>query len=130
MKAFIKIHGESHIFIGSRPKNRKESLKRLQLASGILSATQFARNRRKGQDSRRPKGKNPKPLEPITLIANLFRGLYIPGTNGDSGIEHIYMILDTLSKESGAKGGNKSLRNSTAQMDSIDTIQLLALIKC
>ncbi|KAJ5388621.1 hypothetical protein N7509_011162 [Penicillium cosmopolitanum] len=129
MEAFIKIHGESHIFIGSRPKDRKDSLKRLQIASGMSSATQFARNRRKEQDSRRPKGKNPKPLEPITPISTLFRGLYIPWIDGDSGIKNIYMILDKLSKESGAKGGNKALRNSKAQRDSIDTIQLLTLIK-
>jgi hypothetical protein len=30
MDAFIKIHGESHIFIGSRPKTAGESLNRLE----------------------------------------------------------------------------------------------------
>ncbi|KAL4883353.1 hypothetical protein BJY04DRAFT_216652 [Aspergillus karnatakaensis] len=37
MDAFIKIHGESHIFVGARPKNATESLQRLELATGISS---------------------------------------------------------------------------------------------
>lgn len=47
MEAFIKIHGESHLFIGARPSNVIGSLNGLELAAGVSSVADFARGARK-----------------------------------------------------------------------------------
>ncbi|KAL4744107.1 hypothetical protein BDV11DRAFT_201525 [Aspergillus similis] len=95
MDAFIKTHGESHIFIGSRPKNANESLKRLELATGISSAANFARDSR----SRRfhnPDGKHSRSLKPTTTVANLFFTQYVDGAGEGAGIKS---KLESSSKE-------------------------------
>ncbi|KAJ5917124.1 hypothetical protein N7466_010678 [Penicillium verhagenii] len=139
METFIKIHGESHIFIGSRPRNASESLNRLELATGISSATKFARDSRNRSAFHRPNGKNSRILEPTTTVANLFRGQYVAGCRKeDEGIENIDKVLDALSKEAGLEATSKEaqLRNPQKilqrkwdQTHHIGTIQLLALIK-
>ncbi|RAK78531.1 uncharacterized protein BO72DRAFT_467795 [Aspergillus fijiensis CBS 313.89] len=68
--AFVKIHGESHIFVGARPKNASESLNRLELATGISSATHFARDSRGSGPFHKPDGKNARMLKPTTTVAN------------------------------------------------------------
>lgn len=139
METFIKIHGESHIFIGSRPKNASESLDRLELATGISSATKFARDSRNRNDFHRPNGKNPRILEPTTTVANLFRGQYVVGLRkGEEGIENIDKVLDTLSrtprlettsKKSPLTNPQEVLQRKWADTHRIGTIQLLALVK-
>lgn len=138
MEAFIKIHGESHIFIGSRPKNASESLNRLELATGISSTAKFARNPRNRQDFHRPDGKNPRVLTPTTTIANLFRAQYVTGFREDDGIRSIDKVLDTLSQEPCLKATSKELQPSNLQVmfqrkwshtRNIGTLQLLTLLK-
>ncbi|CAG8907789.1 unnamed protein product [Penicillium egyptiacum] len=138
METFIKIHGESHIFIGSRPKNASESLNRLELATGISSAARFARDSRNREDFHRPDGKNPRVLTPTTTIANLFRDQYVPGFRQDGGIRNIDNVLDTLSHEPSLKVPSKELQPSNPQVmfqrkwsntRNIGTLQLLALLK-
>lgn len=77
MEAFIEIHGKSHIFIGSRPKNAGESLNRLELATGMSSAARFARDSRNKECFHRPDGKNPRVLTPTTTISTMFLKLLI-----------------------------------------------------
>jgi hypothetical protein len=138
METFIKIHGESHIFIGSRPKNASESLNRLELATGISSAARFARNPRDRQEFHRPDGKNPRVLTPTTTIANLFRSQYVAGLGEDDGIRNIDKALDTLSKEPPLKATGKEVQPSNPQnmfqqkwshTRHIGTLQLLTLLK-
>ncbi|CDM34525.1 hypothetical protein DTO006G1_533 [Penicillium roqueforti] len=138
MEAFIKIHGESHIFIGSRPKNASESLNRLELATGISSAAKFARGSRKRQDFHRPDGKNPRVLTPTTTIANLFRAQYVSGFREEDGIRTIDNVLDTLSQEPCLRETSKELQPSDLQVmfqqkwshtRNIGTLQLLTLLK-
>jgi hypothetical protein len=141
METFIKIHGESHIFIGSRPKDASESLNRLELATGISSATKFARNSRDAHSRKefhRPDGKNPRVLMPTTTIANLFRAQYIPGVGEGGSSKGIHTILDTLSQELCLKVTSKELQPSNLQIMSqqkwtqtrnVDTLQLLTLLK-
>lgn len=139
METFIKIHGESHIFIGSRPKNASESLNRLELATGISSATKFARDSRNRSDFQRPNGKNPRILEPTTTVANLFRGQYVVGIRKEEeGIENIDKVLDMLSQGSSLEATSKKiqptnpqkvLQRKWAHTHHIGTIQLLALVK-
>lgn len=139
METFIKIHGESHIFIGSRPKDASESLNRLELATGISSATKFARDSRNRNDFHRPNGKNPRILEPTTTVANLFRGQYVVGLRkGEEGIENIDKVLDTLSRTPRLEANSKKshltnpqevLQRKWADTHRIGTIQLLALVK-
>ncbi|KAF3030452.1 hypothetical protein E8E15_004294 [Penicillium rubens] len=138
METFIKIHGDSHIFVGSRPKNATESLNRLELATGISSATKFARNARNRGDFHRPDGKNPRVLTPTTTIAKLFGDQYVPGFREDGGIRNIDNILDTLSQELSLQVTSKEpqpsdpqvmFQHKWSQTRNIGTLQLLALLK-
>ncbi|KAE8371592.1 hypothetical protein BDV26DRAFT_275762 [Aspergillus bertholletiae] len=138
MEAFIKIHGESHIFIGSRPKNATESLNRLELATGISSVAKFARDSRNRQAIHRPDGKNSRVLTPTTTISNMFRAQYAAGFEDIDGIGSVDKVLDKLSQEPGPKSTSKQLRLSDPQTifqrkwnhsRNIGTLQLLTLLK-
>lgn len=137
MDAFIKIHGESHIFVGSRPKNAKESLNRLELATGISSAANFARDAR-SKRFHKPDGKNPRMLKPTTAVANLFFAQYVGGPEEDAGILHIDKILDELSQKSKLEPSSKEPQKANPKLiiarkwsnaHNIDTLQLLAFLK-
>lgn len=137
MDAFLKIHGESYIFVGSRPKNAKESLNRLELATGISSAANFARDSR----SRRfykPNGKNLRLLKSTTTVANLFFALYVGGPEENVGIVNIYRILDELSQKSNLELLGKEHKKFNLELVitrkwsntyNIDLLQLLAFLK-
>ncbi|KAE8139703.1 hypothetical protein BDV38DRAFT_39620 [Aspergillus pseudotamarii] len=133
MEAFIKIHGESHIFIGARPKNAGESLNRLELATGISSAARFARDSRNRQDFHRPDGTNPRVLTPTTTISTMFRAQYVAGFAEGDGNGNIDKILSKLSQESCPRFTRKELQQSDTQTmlhtRNIGTLQLLALLK-
>ncbi|KAL3481566.1 hypothetical protein BJX99DRAFT_218513 [Aspergillus californicus] len=147
MDAFIKIHGESHIFIGSRPKNATESLQRLELATGISSAANFASDSRNKGEWHKPAGKNARILTATTAVANLFFPQYVggPETGDVAGIENLDQVLDQLSQQqkklesSSSKNRGKGLQRranpelSIAQTWShthnIDTLHLLAFLK-
>ncbi|KAG5298448.1 hypothetical protein I7I48_07896 [Histoplasma ohiense] len=137
MDAFIKIHGESHIFIGSRPKNASESLNRLELASGISSTTNFARDSR-NKRFHKPNGKNPRVLKPTTDVANLFFAQYAGNPDEDAGILNVDRILDELSQKSKLESSSKELQRANPELiiarkwsntHNIDTLQLLAFLK-
>ncbi|CAI7624709.1 unnamed protein product [Penicillium pancosmium] len=137
MDAFIKIHGESHIFIGSRPKNANESLNRLELVTGISSAANFARDSR-SKIFHKPDGKNPRLLKSTTAVANLFFAQYVGGPEEDAGILNIDRILDELSQKSRLESSNKELQRANPELiiarkwsnaHDIDTLQLLAFMK-
>ncbi|KAK2811591.1 hypothetical protein FQN50_001933 [Emmonsiellopsis sp. PD_5] len=137
MDAFVKIHGESHIFIGSRPKNANESLNRLEMATGISSAANFARDSR----SRRfhaPDGKSPRVLKPTTAVANMFFAQYVGDTEEDAGILHVDRILDNLAKKSKLESSSTKLQKANPELGiarkwsnahNIETLQLLAFLK-
>ena len=137
MEAFINIHSESHIFVGSRPKNASESLNRLELATGISSAAQFARDARSRQAFHRPNGKNSRVLTPTTTIATMLRGQYVAGFEEEYGIGNIDKVLDKLS-QAPSSGSSRELQPSNSQIAfqrkwahtrNISTLQLLALLK-
>ncbi|KAI9036168.1 uncharacterized protein KD926_002198 [Aspergillus affinis] len=137
MDAFVKIHGESHIFIGSRPKNASESLNRLELATGISSAANFARDSR-SKAWHKPDGKNPRVLKPTTAVATLFFPQYVSGPEDDAGITNIDRILDELSQKSKLESSSKELRRADLELiitrrwsktHSIDILHLLAFLK-
>ncbi|KAL4982461.1 hypothetical protein BDW68DRAFT_57779 [Aspergillus falconensis] len=137
MDAFINIHGESHIFIGSRPKNANESLKRLELATGISSAANFARDSR-SKRFHKPDGKHPRLLKPTTAVANLFFTQYVGGSEGDAGIVNFDRILDELSQKSKLESSSKELQRANPELfitrtwsnsRNIDTLRLLAFLK-
>ncbi|KAL2845132.1 hypothetical protein BJX68DRAFT_277447 [Aspergillus pseudodeflectus] len=85
MDTFIKLHGESHIFISSRPTSAAESLQRLKLATGISSAINFARDSRSN------------------TVANLFFEQYVsspdPFAGDTAGIAGFDTILDQLPQQ-------------------------------
>ncbi|KAJ5201837.1 uncharacterized protein N7498_006500 [Penicillium cinerascens] len=137
MDAFIKIHGESHIFVGSRPKNANESLNRLELATGISSAANFARDSR-SKKFHKPDGKNPRVLKPTTAVANLFFAQYVGGPEEDAGILNIDRILDELSQKSKLESSSKEVQRANPELiiaqkwsnaHNIDTLQVLAFLK-
>ncbi|RAH73274.1 uncharacterized protein BO66DRAFT_435703 [Aspergillus aculeatinus CBS 121060] len=143
MDAFVKIHGESHIFVGARPKNASESLNRLELATGISSATHFARDSRGSGPFHKPDGKNARMLKPTTTVANLFFTQYVSGggPGEDVGIVHIDSILDELSQKSKLESSSSKkelqqranpelmLTRQWSNSHIIDTLQLLAFLK-
>ncbi|RAH42005.1 uncharacterized protein BO95DRAFT_467333 [Aspergillus brunneoviolaceus CBS 621.78] len=143
MDAFVKIHGESHIFVGARPKNASESLNRLELATGISSATHFARNSRGSGPFHKPDGKNARMLKPTTTVANLFFTQYVSGggPGEDVGIVHIDSILDELAQKSKLESSSSKkelqqranpelmLTRQWSNSHIIDTLQLLAFLK-
>lgn len=137
MDAFIKIHGESHVFIGSRPENAHESLNRLELATGISSAADFARDSL-SKRFHKPDGKNARVLKSTTAVANLFFGQYVGGTEEDAGILNIVRILDKLSQKSKLESSTRELQRANLALiiarkwssaHNIDTLQLLAFLK-
>ncbi|KAL4779928.1 hypothetical protein BJX76DRAFT_339386 [Aspergillus varians] len=147
MDAFIKIHGESHIFIGSRPKNAAESLQRLELASGISSATNFARDSRIKGEWHKPNGKDARVLTPTTAVANLFFEQYVSGPDplaGEAaGIAGFETILDQLSQQKSKQESSAltkkqvqrrpnpelSIARNWSHTHNIDTLHLLAFLK-
>jgi len=137
MDAFLKIHGESHIFVGSRPKNAKESLNRLELATGISSAANFARDSR-SRRFHKPNGKNPRLLKSTTAVTNLFFAQYVGGPEENAGIIHIHRILDDLSQKSNFESSSKELEKFSPEHiitrkwsnnHNIDPLRLLAFLK-
>ncbi|PYH71004.1 uncharacterized protein BO88DRAFT_423807 [Aspergillus vadensis CBS 113365] len=114
MDAFIKIHGESHIFIGSRPKNAvKPFINRM--------------------------ARNPRLLKPPTAVANLFSLKYFECLAEDVGIVNIDRILNELSQRSKLESSScKELNRANAELSiaqkwsttrNIDTLHLLAFLK-
>ncbi|KAF9890863.1 hypothetical protein FE257_005439 [Aspergillus nanangensis] len=138
MDAFIKIHGEAHIFVGSRPKNVDESLNRLELATGISSAANFARDSR-SKRFHKPDGKNARLLKPTTAVANLFFSQYVTGAEEDGGITKIDRILDELLQKSKLESSSKmelqranpelTITQRWSNTHNIDILQLLAFLK-
>lgn len=144
IEAFIKIHGESHIFIGDRPENAAESLNRLEAATGISSITRFARDARRTGNWHRPDGKRNRLLEPTTKVANMFRGSYGKSeqtrniANADFG-----KLLDELTNTSrtakkGVRRGRMDqsltnpedlLLNKWSSKHSLGALQFLALVR-
>ncbi|KZZ92551.1 hypothetical protein AAL_06177 [Moelleriella libera RCEF 2490] len=114
LEAFIKIHGESHIFVGGRPKDASQSLKRLELATGISSPSRFASNARdSGRNRWRLDGKSARGLEPTTKVANLFREHYCATGKGSSKVRpidssNVGKLLDELSKAAPTTKGSKT----------------------
>ncbi|RFU35703.1 hypothetical protein B7463_g727, partial [Scytalidium lignicola] len=70
MDEVISIHTEEKIFIGTAPKNVKDSFKQACLLLGV-SPTQFARNRRENILAVSRNG--PRGLEPASVLGDLFQ---------------------------------------------------------
>ncbi|KAJ6008281.1 hypothetical protein N7540_012257 [Penicillium herquei] len=143
METFIKIHGESHIFVGSRPKNASESLNRFDLAIGISSAARFARDAR-NRPSFRPDRKVVRILKLTTTISAMLGAGYMAGPQSDGSFKfgisvgNIEEILDKLSQELSPKSTGMGLPSSNPQVmfqqkwsrsQKIDILQFLALMK-
>ncbi|KAJ5702019.1 hypothetical protein N7488_009567 [Penicillium malachiteum] len=98
METFIKIHGESHIFVGSRPKNACESLNRFELATGGSSVVRFARDARKRTQSRRDR-KVLRLLKPTTTVAAILEAQYAKHPSERDPTRNIVKVLDKISQE-------------------------------
>ncbi|KAL4908426.1 hypothetical protein BDW74DRAFT_175108 [Aspergillus multicolor] len=136
MDAFIQIHGDAHIF---------ESLQRLELATGISSATNFARDSRNKREWHKPDGKTARVLKPTTTAANLFFSQYVSGFEAaDGGIANFDQTLNQLaqqkSKLESSSHKNQQLQKRAANQElniaqtwsltrNIDTLHLLAFLK-
>ncbi|TKX20292.1 hypothetical protein C1H76_7545 [Elsinoe australis] len=138
MDAFIKIHAENRVFVGCRPKDAAESLKRLELATGISSASQFARGGRRPNSYELPQGKARR-LEPTTAVFNLFRNRYMKGEMTRTvGIANIDKVLDGLTKNasSSSKSNGRArmipddaLRRKWSNTHTLGILQVLATLK-
>lgn len=111
IEAFIKIHGEKHIFVGNRPKDAAESLNRLETATGISSITRFARDSRNTGPWHRPDGKSDRRITPTTRVANMFRDNYTqPEQTRNIANADISRLLDDLA---GTAADAKKKNNNT-----------------
>lgn len=151
IELFVKIHGESQIFIGDRPKDASQSINRLEIATGISSATRFASNpRRPRQQWHTPDGKS-RLLEPTTKAANLFRIRYLEyiSRRGTQNLQSadLRKFLDELSNDRAKTKSKGPKGNKGAELDpahaglqdllghkwrnthNVGTLQLLALLK-
>ncbi|KAL8832818.1 MAG: hypothetical protein Q9191_000002 [Dirinaria sp. TL-2023a] len=141
MDAFIYIHGESRIFVGSRPKNAAESLARLEMVTGISSATRFARDARVRGPFRGAEGKA-RLLEPTTNVTNLFRDRYVSNDySRNIGIANIEKVPDKMAKEAAPASSRKSnkdpalrtpqqlIQSKWTTSHNIGFLQLLAILK-
>ncbi|KAF1345901.1 hypothetical protein BDV97DRAFT_405442 [Delphinella strobiligena] len=139
MDAFIKIHGESRIFVGNRLNNAAESLNRLEIVTvGISSVAKFASDSQNRSRTHRPDGKA-KLLEPTTTAANLFRARYVANDRKRNvGIGNIDILLDKLSQQSssGARSNEhalsdpqKLLQQKWSNAHNIGILQHLTVIK-
>ncbi|KAJ5627253.1 hypothetical protein N7528_004680 [Penicillium herquei] len=115
METFIKIHGESHIFIGSRPKNSIESLNRFELAVGGSSAVRFARDARK-RPQLRPDRKVLRLLKPTTTFATMLEAQYFqhPGEGGNA--KNIEKVLNEISKQLSSNSTAMGLQSSNPKV--------------
>jgi hypothetical protein len=144
IEAFINIHGESRIFVGSRPKDAAQSLNRLEAATGISSVSRFARDARRTDPWHPPDGKQGRLLEPTTKVANLFRDNYTkPEQARNIANADISMLLDELASTSpdakkGTKRGKKNeavkrpetlLLEKWSNKHNLGALQFLALVR-
>ncbi|KPI39551.1 uncharacterized protein AB675_3261 [Cyphellophora attinorum] len=115
---FVRIHGEKQIFIGDRPKDAAQSLNRLELATGISSATRLAKDTRGGRKEwHRPYGKDARLLKPTNKAVNLFRARYETYQHSNAElrvVQHsdISKYLDLLSQESTESGKAVAINGS------------------
>lgn len=147
MELFIKIHGEDHIFMGSRASNAEQALARLEMVTGISSATRFASNsRRVKSDFHTPDGKSGRRLTPTTKTANLLRSYYAPdykGTtarhsiDGTSLSKYLNELFEATSSGKSKSGQVEVSKARTEQLlgskwrnqRNVGFVQLLALMK-
>ncbi|KAJ5720654.1 uncharacterized protein N7483_008588 [Penicillium malachiteum] len=137
METFIKIHGESHIFVGSRPKNASESSKQFNLATGEFSAARFARDAR-NRPHLGPDRKDSIPLKRTTTITEILETQYLQRSGESGDIGNIEKVLDKLSQELSSKSSGIGLQSSNSQVmfqrkgshaHKIDALQIFALMK-
>ena len=132
ISSFISMHGEEHIFIGPKPNTAQESFKKLQIVTGISSASNFARDSRNRGRWHRPDGKS-RLIQPTTAVANIFRDRYCAAGRTKISIENIDKLLDEISQSTSAKDNEVSgpilLRHKWTKSHRIATLQLLAAIK-
>ncbi|KAI3396237.1 hypothetical protein diail_12381 [Diaporthe ilicicola] len=128
IEAFINIHGENRIFVGSRPKDAAESLNRLEAATGISSVSRFARDARRTGPWHLPDGKQARLLEPTTKVANLFRDNYTqPQQARNIANADIGMLLDELASASPDAG--KPTRKRGKKNQAVNKPEMLLLEK-
>lgn len=113
MELFIKIHGADHIFMGSLPTNAAQSLKRLEIVTGISKASRFASDSRSAQSEwHKPDGADGRRLTPTTKTAKLLREYYgfeagkPPPRHSIDGTQ-LSTYLNELFGESAPKGARK-----------------------
>ena len=137
MDAFITVHGEEHIFVGGRPKTADESIKKLQIATGIRSASDFARGGRSAALRRQPAtfGKA-RLMQPSAAVVNIFQDRYLADGPSKITVDNVEKLLDEIAPGSLVKKKNESassslevLRGRWMNTHRLGALQLLAAIK-
>jgi hypothetical protein len=136
MDAFIAMHGEDQIFIGGRPKTAEDSKKKLLLATGIASPSDFARGARNRGQALSNNSKS-RLMEPSAAVVNIFQDRYINNGTNKLSVDHVDRLLAEIAPRKGLDvnkqtadiGGVDLLRKRFEKTHRLGALQLLAAIK-
>ena len=140
MDVFIDIHGAEHMFVGGRPKTADESIKKLRLATGISTPSDFAR------DSRNPPRLPPatghstvRLMEPSVAVKNIFYDRYLTHGLSKLSVDNVDKLIKEISSGDETQlsqdmqfakiPGLKLMQHRWARTHSLGALQLLAAIK-
>lgn len=135
MDAFIEMHGEEHIFIGDRPNDADESIKKLQIVSDVRSPSDFASDRRNRTGAPSPNAKV-RLMAPSAAVANIFQARYLSNGVSNISLDNIDKLLTEIDIGSSGAGDSQLLTASTQflrmrwnKSHRLGALQLLAAIK-
>ena len=128
------------MFIGGRPTTAEESLKKLQIATGIASPSDFARNSRNSRRLPPASGHSTVQLmEPGTAVKNIFQDRYLVHGASKVSIDNVDKLIKEIAPISNdssgstqqltAASGLRSIRHRWYNTHCLGALQLLAAIK-
>ena len=140
MDVFIELHGAEHMFIGGRPKTADESIKKLRLATGISSPSDFARGSRNasGRGSTTANN-NVRLMEPSTAVKTIFQDRYVKHGQNKLSVDNVDKLIKEISPSDKLQPAPEAQLTATAGLQTmhhrwdhthrLGALQLLAAIK-
>lgn len=140
MDVFIDLHGAEHTFIGGRPKTADESIKKLRMATGISSPSDFARGSRNTTLRTPAAGQsNVRLMEPSVAVKNIFQDRYLMHGPSKISVDNVDKLIKEISSDDQSQPGQKAQLTATsglklmhyrwARTHRLGALQLLAAIK-
>lgn len=142
MDVFIDVHGAEHMFIGGRPKTADESLKKLRMATGVSSVSDFARGSRNASRRTMAEAKgNARLMEPSVAVKTIFQERYLMHGPSKISVDNVDKLIKEISADDGeevqpiqegqltATSGLKLMHQRWDRTHRLGALQLLAAIK-